>query len=487
MISRRDVLISLAGGPAFAALVSGRSQPSDDLVWRDVAALTALVRRRAVTRLEVVEAFLRRIERLDARLNAFVTVTATQARDQAGRADTAGTSRGSLDGVPIAHKDLFETAGVRTTAGSRLFERHVPGADATVVARLARAGAVSLGKTNTHELGGGVTTINPFFGTSRNPWDLARIAGGSSGGSAVAVAAGLVVAATGSDTGGSVRIPAAFCGCVGFKPTYGRLSTAGLLGASPTFDHGGLLARTVADAAILYRAAAGYDAADPSTVPDEIAGTGAQAGDSARRPSRLRVGVARNFFFDELAPDVARAVEKAIDGFRSLRADVRDIRFPIDGDTMAQVFDPIVVAEIHQRFAADWRDRPEMFSTSFAGFFEAPVPTGLELAAAHRALRDYQRSVRARFEDLDLVVTPTVPVTAPLIDGPIPGGLLLRNAWPFNAARTPALTVPCGVDAAGLPVGLQLAAAPYADPLLLAAARDFEQLGPWVPGRPVLA
>ena len=161
--------------------------------------------------------------------------------------------RPPLAGLPIAHKDLFETAGIRTTAGSRLYDRYIPKRDADVVRAMSRAGAVMLGKTNTHELGGGVTTINPFYGTTRNPWDRSRIPGGSSGGSAAAIAAGMAVAATGSDTGGSVRIPAALCGCVGFKPSFGRLSTRGLLGACPTFDHVGLLTRTVADAALIYR------------------------------------------------------------------------------------------------------------------------------------------------------------------------------------------------------------------------------------------
>ena len=200
--------------------------------------------------LDVTAAYLRRIDQEDARLGAFVTVSRDRAVDDARRVTRslmAGTLTGPLAGVPIAHKDLFETAGIRTTAGSRLYDSTCRQQDATVVARLAAAGTVLLGKSNTHELGGGVTTINPFFGTTRNPWDRARVAGGSSGGSAAAVAAGLAAAATGSDTGGSVRIPAAFCGCVGLKPTFGRISTAGLLGAAPTFDHSGLIARTVAD------------------------------------------------------------------------------------------------------------------------------------------------------------------------------------------------------------------------------------------------
>ena len=218
-----------------------------------LAQIADSIARRTISPLELANAYLARIERLNPQLNAFVTVTADRARQDAKRL-TERLTRGSVaapSGAPIAHKDLFETAGILTTAGSRLFERHVPRRDAAIVTRLAGAGAILLGKTNTHELGGGVTTINPFYGTTRNPIDVSRIAGGSSGGSAAAVAARLAVAATGSDTGGSVRIPASFCGCVGFKPTFGRISTAGLLGSCPTFDHVGFVTRTVEDAKLL--------------------------------------------------------------------------------------------------------------------------------------------------------------------------------------------------------------------------------------------
>lgn len=476
-MTRRDVLSALAGAPAFAhALRAAQSTLEDELVWYDVAALLSRLRATRSTRVEVIEAYLRRIERVNPRLNAYVTVTADRAREQARRADQAATitsPRHELDGIPIAHKDLFETAGVRTTAGSRLFDQHIPDRDATIVAKLAAAGAIMLGKTNTHELGGGVTTINPFYGTTRNPWDRTRIAGGSSGGSAAAVAAGLAAAATGSDTGGSIRIPAAFCGCVGFKPSFGRVSTAGLLGASPTFDHSGILTRSVADALLIYRQMADYDPADPSTVPTPNAVASPKP---LPTMSRLRVGVARNYFFDGTDPEVARAVDDVIDGFRTARAEVRDITFPIDSKTMAHVFDPIVVAEIHERFAPDWKQRPAAFSKSFAQFFEAPVPSGLALVSAHRALRAYQQSVRECFRDVDLIVTPTVPVTAPSITGPINGRLILRNTWPFNAARTPAISVPCGFDLRGLPIGVQLVAAPFDDDGLFRAAVWLEQL-----------
>lgn len=478
----RRQLLALITAAAFGAEAR---QTREWVTWLSAASLLRNYRLGSLTRGDVIDACLDRIGRINPRINAFVTVTADLARERARSLDRqpAAAIRGELAGVPVAHKDLFETAGVRTTAGSRLFERHVPARDATVVRRLAAADAITLGKTNTHELGGGVTTINPFFGTTRNPWDLTRIAGGSSGGSAAAVAAGLAAIATGSDTGGSVRIPAAFCGCIGFKPTFGRVSTAGLLGASPTFDHSGVLTRTVEDARLAFRVLAGYDPADPSTStgPDAAAPP-----PSAASITRMRIGIARNYFFESLAPAVGRAVERLIAALGTTRAELRDIHFPIEASTMARVFDPIIVAEIHERFAGDWQARPDAFSNSFAGFFQAPLPSGLALAAAHRALRGYQRAVRELFETVDLVLTPTVPITAPPIDARIDGGLILRNTWPFNAARTPVISLPAGFDEQGLPIAVQLAAGPYRDEMLLAAAEAVAAFHPEPGRRPAL-
>jgi aspartyl-tRNA(Asn)/glutamyl-tRNA(Gln) amidotransferase subunit A len=200
--------------------------------------------------------------------------------------------------------------------------------------------------------------------------------------------------------------------------------------------------------------------------------------------ARLRVGVPQNYFFAALHGEVGRALDAAIETLRKAGADIRQIAFPITDETMAQVFDPIVVTEIHERFARDWRDRPEAFSPSFAAFFKAPVPSALEVAAAHRALRAFQSDVRRLFQDIDVIVTPTVAVTAPPIDGPIDGALILRNTWPFNAARTPAMSVPCGVDSAGMPIGLQLIAAPYAEDTLFRAGLLYQRLTTWHLRRP---
>ena len=453
-MTRRELIAALLAAPFLGTPAA--AQPGD-LTSLTIAQATARLTTRDISSLQLTDAYLARIGSLNTDLNAFITVTAAHARADAKRA-----IQGPLRGIPIAHKDLFETAGIRTTAGSMLFNDYNPEQNAAVVDALERAGAVMLGKTNTHELGGGVTTINPFFGTTRNPVDRTRIPGGSSGGSAAAVAARLCAAATGSDTGGSVRIPAAFCGCVGFKPTFGRLSTRGLLGASPTFDHVGFLTRTSEDAAIMFHAALG------------IAGNRAVSSRSAL-PASLRVGVARDYFFEGLEPAVAISVSGALEKFRSLGASIEDVAFPVQSHTMAEVFDPVVVFEIWGRFGADWRINPGSFSKAFAGFFAADRPSVAAYETALVALQTYQRQVERLFDRFDVIATPTVPITAPPIAGPIDGMTILRNTWPLNAAGTPAISIPCGTDAAGLPIGLQLVARRGEDDKLLRIARQFEE------------
>ena len=451
-MKRREFLATVLMAPVGVVGRHTFDQSVDELTSLGARQALEWLRSRRVSPTELVDAHLARIARVDPEIGAFITVTADRARADAERPPNT-----PLAGLPIAHKDLFETAGILTTAGSRLFARHVPADDAALVRTLSRAGTVLLGKTNTHELGAGVTTINPFFGTTRNPVDTSRIPGGSSGGSAAAVAARLSVVATGSDTGGSVRIPAALCGCVGFKPTFGRLDTRGLLGACPTFDHAGLVARSVEDVALVYAAIT----------------TGQTA--FAPRPARpFRVGVAQSYFSRALSDDVGRAMEEALDRFRRIGASVVTRDLPVDDQTMSRVFDPIVVSEIEARYGAAWRARPEAFSPEFAAVFKAPPPPPEDVDRARRALAAFQEEVHASFEGVDVIVTPTVPVTAPPIAGPIDAGLILRNTWPFNAARTPAMSIPCGRDRQGLPVALQVAARRGADDLVLEVGRAFE-------------
>jgi len=421
-MTRREALILLAS--AFTQ--------SEDLTSLTLAEASRRLASRAITPLQLTNAYLSRISTLNKSLNAFITVTMDLARREA---KSPGEPRGPLWGIPIAHKDLFETKGVRTTAGSLLFDEYVPDTNAAIVQQLEDAGAVMLGKTNTHELGGGVTTINPYYGTTRNPVDQARIPGGSSGGSAAAVVAHMCAAATGSDTGGSVRIPAAFCGCVGFKPTFGKFSTRGLIAASPTFDHVGFLTRTVEDMQLMVRATS-----------QGVSGFS-------------RIGIARNYFSEDLAPEVAAAFN-----FK-----YPDIDFPIDGKTMSRVFDPVFSFEMWSRFGADWRTNPGSFSKAMAGFFASPRPSIAEYEDGLAALKEYQAAVDKLFDSVDVIMLPTVPVVAPPIAGPIDGMKILRNTWPFNAAGTPAISIP--IPGQKLPVGLQLVARRGEDDKLLQIAR----------------
>ena len=440
-MKRRDFLAALLAGPLLQA--RSLSDQTNDLTALTVAEASRQLASRSITPLQLTNAYLARISTMNKALNAYITVTADLARREA---QTLGDDpEGPMWGIPIAHKDLLETKGVRTTAGSMLFEHHVPRENAAIVQQLEDAGAILLGKTNTHELGGGVTTINPFYGTTRNPIDQSRIAGGSSGGSAAAVVAHLCAAATGSDTGGSVRIPAAFSGCVGFKPTFGTISTRGLIAASPSFDHVGFLTRTVEDAQIMFHAAAG------------------RAPASVARPSSI--AVARRFFFDDLDVSVSAAMKTIVpDKFPN-------VDFPIDAKTMSRVFDPVFSFEMWSRFGADWRANPGSFSKDMAAFFSIPRPSIAAYEDGLAALREYQAAVDKLFESVDIIITPTVPVVAPAIDGPIDGMKVLRNTWPFNAAGTPAISIP--PKTTGLPVGVQLVARRGRDDQLLSIARSF--------------
>jgi aspartyl-tRNA(Asn)/glutamyl-tRNA(Gln) amidotransferase subunit A len=435
-VKRREFLAGLLAGPLLQ--VRSLSTQTNDLTALTIAEASRRLAARSITPLQLTNAYLARISTMNKALNAYVTVTADLARREA---KSLRDPKGPLWGIPIAHKDLFETKGVRTTAGSRLFDQNVPGDNAAIVQHFEDAGAVMLGKTNTHELGGGVTTNNPFYGATRNPADQTRIPGGSSGGSAAAVVAHLCAAATGSDTGGSVRIPAALCGCVGFKPTHGKFSTRGLIAASPTLDHVGFLTRTVEDMQIV---------------------TGLPAG----KPAPLRgIAVARNYFFDGLDPAVASAMNTV------LPAKFPSIDFPIDAKTMSRIFDPVFSFEMWSRFGADWRTNPGSFSQDMAAFFSIPRPSIAAYEDGLAALREYQAAVDKLFDHVDVIITPTVPVTAPPIAGPIDGMKILRNTWPFNAAGTPAISIPRHTS--GLPVGLQLIAKRGNDDLLLQVARTF--------------
>ena len=458
-----------------------------DLANLSIPRVARALRDKELSALELTEAYLRRIEALNPRVNAYVTVTAERARDDARRADAelaVGRDRGLLHGIPIGHKDLYETAGIRTTGGGKFHASHVPSADCTVARKLREAGTVLLGKLNTHEYAYGATTTNPHYGATRNPWDLARIPAGSSGGSGAAIAAGLATATTGTDTGGSIRMPASVCGVVGLKPTYGRVSKQGVLPLSYAFDHAGPIVRTVEDAALVLNAIAGYDAADATTARIPSEDYGAQLGAGVRG---LRVGVPREWFFERCDEEVAAGVEAALAELRRLGADVRDVALPGVAEGVGAIFG-FVLAEAQEIHAANLKARPQDFGADVRAILQSPAPSGPALMTALRARDALIVAARQALEQVDVLVTPTTPIPAARIgeeitrvaseDMPVLAAMI-RCTAPFNATRLPALSLPCGFTRAGLPIGLQIAGRPFDEATVLRVGHAYEQATDW--------
>jgi len=450
-----------------------------DLTSLSVTEASRLLRSRAVSPAELTQAFLQKIEELNPQLNAFITVTSEQAMEQAQTAEKEieeGKWRGPLHGIPISLKDLIDVAGVPTTAASGQLLDNVATEDAELVRRLRLAGAVLLGKTNLHEFAYGGSTVVSYFGPTRNPWDLARITGGSSGGAAAAVAAGLCPAAIGSDTAGSIRMPAALCGVVGMKPTYGAVSTHGVQALSWSYDTLGPITRTTADAALVLDAIAGYDERDMASLLWPL---NSFAAGTNRDLSKVRVGVPRAGFFDEIDPEVASAVEQALQTIVSFTAGLKDVTVPMDPDYTVHICEAYIC---HSKWLAKSPDRyqPETLRRVRSG----EKVTLSDYIQKRRQLDHYRRAaVELAFHDVDVIVTPTAPILPPEI-GLLQQELkelrrketaLLRNTRPFNLLGVPAVSVPCGFSSAGLPIGLQIAARPGADALVLAMAERLEQ------------
>jgi aspartyl-tRNA(Asn)/glutamyl-tRNA(Gln) amidotransferase subunit A len=424
------------------------------------------LRERKVSSVELTTESLHRIAR--SKLNAFLTVTADAALARAQSADddlARGIDYGPLHGIPIAHKDAFFTKGVRTTAGSKVLADYIPDRDAEIVTRLNDAGAVMLGKTGLHELCHGITSNNPHYGAVLNPWNVETIPGGSSGGSGAAVAAGLVFLATGTDTGGSVRIPASYCGVVGLKPTYGLLSCRGVMPLGFTLDHVGPLARTVRDAAVSFYAMLGRSA--DMALPNV---TG------------MRIGVPENFFFEHLDPEVTLAVRRAVQTMASLGARVEEVSLP-DAATLNTTGRMIQLAEA----ATVWRRfrhrRSEFGADVFALIQQGLLIPATDYLDAQRLRRVLAREFSKIWTQVDCLLTPATPVPAPrqgaatVRAGDIEEDVRIastRLTRPFNALGWPALSLPCGFSEGGLPIGVQLMAAPKQEDTLLQAAAALE-------------
>ena len=459
------------------------------------------LRARRVSSVELTTAALARIDRHNAALKAFITVTAEQAMQQARQADSdlaAGQDHGPLHGVPVAVKDLFMTRGVRTTAGSKVYENFVPDVNAAVVDKLLSAGAVMLGKLNMHEMAYGITSANPHFGAVANPWHAAHSPGGSSGGSGTAVAVGMVYAAMGSDTGGSIRIPASFCGVVGLKPTYGRVSRYGALPLGYSLDHMGPLARTVRDAAVVLNAIAGHDRRDATSSRRPLVDFVPEDGVSIRG---LRIGVPTNFFFEGLDPAVESAVRGAVACAERLGAIVKPVTVP-DVAALNAVARLILLAEasaVAEPFLVDGRNRRDQFGADVLALFDqGRLIAATDYINAQRLRRKMREEFNRLWADVDCLVTPATPNTAPRSgdttvrlagrdeDVRLASTRLVRGV---NALGLPAVAMPCGLSTSlgepGLPIGLQIIGPAFEEGLLLRIAAALEDGGVGIPPCPV--
>jgi aspartyl-tRNA(Asn)/glutamyl-tRNA(Gln) amidotransferase subunit A len=424
---------------------------------------------------------LERIESLNDRLNAFITVTSEQALEQAHEADKElanGHDRGPLHGIPVAVKDLFATKGIRTTGGTKYYEDWIPDYDATVMKRLYDAGTVILGKTGMHELAWGATSINPYFGAISNPWDLDYHPGGSSGGSAVAVAAGMAYAALGTDTGCSVRQPAQCCGIVGHKPTFGLVSKAGVIPLVWSLDHVGPLTRSVRDAALVLEAIAGPDEDDPYSVD---LSTGDFQGSLDSSVSGALIGIPRSYFFEGGDPEVVGLVEKSLDIFTELGANLIDVEL-LGVEEAFEAIDVILFVEALAAHNDAWQQNPDGFSDSIQGAFESVAKrSASEYAAAQHFRRSFKRQVVAAMDQCDVLVMPTSTVAAAPIKEQPPNHNRERwkNTSIFNLTGQPSISVPCGFTQTGMPVGLMITGRIFEDPKVFQFAHAFEQITLW--------
>jgi len=441
-----------------------------------------LVKSREVSASDLAEACYRQIEKLNPTLNAFITVVPPSQDALPNEGSTP------LFGIPLAVKDLYDTKGIRTTSGSRFFADNIPSKDAFVVQKLKKAGARVIGKTNTHEIALGVTNNNPHFGACRNPWDITRTPGGSSGGSAVAVATGMAMTALGTDTGGSIRIPASLCGVVGLKPTFGRVSLSGILPLSWNLDHAGPITRKVEDAALMLQVMGGYDENDPSSFKTLPGDYSSHIRDSIHG---RKIAFAVGQFVEEVTdPEVQKAVEQAIRILEEQGAIISEVttdflrEAALANALMTQADGAAFHRERMQEhpdwFGADVRLRLE----TGAGF------TSSEYALARRTQAEVKRRCEILFEEYDVLVLPTTPIPAPVLEGEDAierARQLTRFTAPFNLTGLPALSVPCGFTSNSLPIGLQVVSRAWNEAGVLRIGYAYQQATAWHTMKPPIS
>ena len=449
-------------------------------------ALTKL-RKGDLTAASLAEACSRQIERLNPELNAFITPLDPQEAAQAQLPSDGKPLSNALRGIPVAVKDLFDTAGIRTTVGSKFFAENIPETDAFVVEKLREAGALILGKTNTHEIALGVTGNNPHYGTARNPWDKTRIPGGSSSGSAIAVATGMAIGALGTDTGGSIRIPASLCGVVGFKPTFGRVSMRGVFPLSWNLDHVGTLTTCVKDAALMLQVISVYDPLDPASIRML---TGDYLGHLVDDMEGRKIALGVGEFIDTAESEVVNAVRDAAKVFaKKLGGSVQEVNVSwmrdaaLANKTMTQADG----AAVHRDRL---KEHPELFGEDIRRRLEdGAKTTSTEYILARRTQTETKKRFEQFFESCEFLILPATPIAAPAIEGNDAveqAGRLTRFTSPFNLAGLPALSLPCGFTQDGLPIGLQIVSRAWGDAKVLNAAYAYEQATEWHKRKPIL-
>ncbi len=486
-VTRRSVLKAAAAGAVLVGASATAQQP-EDLTKLTIEEAGKRIAARSLSPVALTRAYLERIDSVDKRINAYITVLADQALAQAKELEAelaAGKRRGPLHGIPLALKDNMDTAGIRTTAASAVYAERVPKEDAECVKRLRAAGAVFLGKLNMHEFAYGGTSAVTHFGPVHNPWNLDHHPGGSSGGSAAAVAARLCAGALGTDTAASIRFPAAVCGVVGLKGTHGLASIRGIVPLSELHDHVGPLARSVADAAIIMTVLAGFDADDPVSIRSEAADLHAAIGQPVKQ---FKIGTPREPFFMGVDAELTAGAERALGVLRGLTASVTDVVLP-PLDSFAVLSAEIY--EYHAPLVADPAKRALYQPVTLERILRDGMITAPQYIASRRQMLLARRRIASLFERVDVLVTPTTMAPPGRIDaalGNAPDEFgMIRNTLPFNAYGLPTISVPCGFTSTGLPIGVQITGPRLGDARVLALAHAFEQATDWHRREPPLA
>lgn len=469
------------------------------LMRKSIKELAPLIRNKEISPVDLVKECLQRIEETEPSLNAFITVLADKALEDASMAEQdimKGNYKGVLHGIPYSAKDLFATKGIRTTAGSKILMDYIPDYDATAIERLSGAGAILVGKNNLHEFAFGGTNENEYYGPSRNPWNPAMIPGGSSGGSGATVAASSSIFSLGTDTGGSIRMPAALCGVVGMKATYGRVSRRGVLPLSSSLDHAGPLTKTTWDAAAVLSVIAGYDSQDPSSAANEVPDYLAALEEETLLPLKGKtIGICKEYYFEHLDPEIEKAVRGAISLLADLGAKVVEVSMPSLPEVV-RLQGVITSAEAYAYHSAYLKDRHEEYGANVRVRLEMGqfIPAWVYVEA-QRMRRQYKKEWAAVYEKIDLLVGPTTAIPAfPIgVDTITIGGKevnprdlgVLGRTSPGNFSGYPSISVPCAFTSGGLPIGLQIQGRPFDEAMVFQTAYAFEQASAFAAANPL--